>query len=37
MIRIGTNVLYVVEYFHIELLFVAKGGIRIALMYLCLY
>ena len=37
MVRIGTYVLYVVEYFHIELLFVVKGGIRIALMYLCLY
>lgn len=37
MVRIGTDVLYVVECFHIELLFVAKGGIRIALMYLCLY
>ena len=32
-----TNVLYVVEHFHTELLFVAEGGIRIALMYLCLY
>lgn len=37
MVRIGTDVLYVVEYFYIELLFVEKGGIRIALMYLCLY
>ena len=37
MVRTGTNVLHVVEYFNIELLFVAKGGIRIALMYLCLY
>lgn len=37
MVRIGTNVLHVVEYFHMELLFVAKGGIRIALIYLCLY
>ncbi len=37
MARIGTNVLCTVEYFRIELLFVAKGGIRIALMYLCLY
>lgn len=37
MVRIETNVLWVVEYFRIELLFVVKGGIRIALMYLCLY
>lgn len=37
MVLIGTDVLHVVEYFHIELLFVAKGGVRIALMYLCLY
>lgn len=37
MVCIGTNVLRVVECFRIELLFVAKGGIRIALMYLCLY
>lgn len=37
MVRIGTNVLCVVEYFRIEPLFVVKGGIRIALMYLCLY
>lgn len=37
MVRIGTDVLYVVECFHIELLFAAKGGIRIAIMYLCLY
>ncbi len=37
MVRIGTNVLCVVECFHVELLFVVKGGVRIALMYLCLY
>lgn len=37
MVRIGTNVLYVIEYFRVELLFVAEGGIRIVLMYLCLY
>ena len=37
MVRIGTSVRCVVEYFRIELLFVVKGGIRIALMYLCLY
>ena len=37
MVRIGTNVLYTVECFRIELLFVAKGGVMIALMYLCLY
>ncbi len=37
MVRIGTNVLCVVECFYVELLFVVKGGVRIALMYLCLY
>ena len=37
MVCIGTDVLCVVECFYTELLFVAKGGVRIALMYLCLY
>lgn len=37
MVRVGTSVLYVVEYFYTELLFAEKGGIRIALIYLCLY
>ena len=37
MVRIGTDVLCVGECFYTELLFVAKGGVRIALMYLCLY